>query len=59
MFQKVNVLSRMRQLKESGQADGTSNILPIVSEEFAKVYRVTWSSKQMLRRIRENVSQIA
>ncbi|KAL1932058.1 hypothetical protein VTP01DRAFT_9114 [Rhizomucor pusillus] len=50
----VNVLSRMRQLKESGQADGTSNILPIVSEEFAKVYRVTWSSKQMLRRIREN-----
>ncbi|CAO3593870.1 unnamed protein product [Absidia cylindrospora] len=48
----INVLSRMKQTGQTSLLDPSSPDL--LHQEFTKVYNATWSSKQMLRRIREN-----
>ncbi|KAI8329796.1 hypothetical protein BC941DRAFT_441911 [Chlamydoabsidia padenii] len=50
----INVLSQMKQTGQTSLLDPASPNL--LHQEFTKVYNATWSSKQMLRRIRENVS---
>ncbi|ORZ04633.1 hypothetical protein BCR42DRAFT_429102 [Absidia repens] len=52
----INVLSRMKQTGQTSLLDPSSPDL--LHQEFTKVYNATWSSKQMLRRIRENVSDV-
>ncbi|SAL95029.1 hypothetical protein [Absidia glauca] len=48
----INVLSQMKRTGQTSLLDPSSPDL--LHHEFSKVYDATWSSKQMLRRIREN-----
>ncbi|KAI9269212.1 hypothetical protein BDA99DRAFT_503836 [Phascolomyces articulosus] len=50
----LNVLARMKRTNQSYTLDPVSDKFTAVFEEFTKVHLATWSSKQMLRRIRQN-----
>ncbi|ORY94208.1 hypothetical protein BCR43DRAFT_526577 [Syncephalastrum racemosum] len=50
----VNVMSRLQSIGASSLVDPATGKLFILHEEYTKVYEATWSSKQMLRRIRQN-----
>lgn len=50
-------MSRLQREGASSLVDHATGKLFILHEEYAKVYEATWSSKQMLRRIRQSVSQ--
>ncbi|KAI8367625.1 uncharacterized protein BYT42DRAFT_618043 [Radiomyces spectabilis] len=53
----INVLSRMQTLKKSCLLEETSGKPQLLYEEFSKVYDLTWSSKKMLRKIRQNTGK--
>ncbi|KAF7721709.1 hypothetical protein EC973_004271 [Apophysomyces ossiformis] len=52
----IRVLSRMRQTNEPLQ-DPETNTLRMLYEEYSDVYERSWSSKKMLRKIRQNYQQ--
>ncbi|KAI8099173.1 uncharacterized protein BX664DRAFT_320570 [Halteromyces radiatus] len=52
----INVLSRMKRTGETSLLS-TPSSPGILHQEFSKVYDASWSSKQMLRRIREHSSR--
>ncbi|KAG0180095.1 hypothetical protein DFQ28_001787 [Apophysomyces sp. BC1034] len=49
----VKVLSRMKRTNER-LLDPRTNTLRMLYEEYSQVYEASWSSKQMLRKIRQN-----
>ncbi|KAI9323295.1 hypothetical protein BX666DRAFT_1885396 [Dichotomocladium elegans] len=53
----LHVLARMRSAHQIYTPDPTTHKFNIVFEEYEKVHRTTWSSKQMLRQIRQNVNK--
>ncbi|KAI8143628.1 hypothetical protein BJV82DRAFT_611177 [Fennellomyces sp. T-0311] len=49
----INVLARMKRTNQTSALDPALDKFAIVYEEYTKVHVATWSSKQMLRRIRQ------
>ncbi|KAI7858916.1 hypothetical protein BDC45DRAFT_497891 [Circinella umbellata] len=50
----LNVLARMKRTNKNHTIDPVSDKFVTVFEEYTKVHLATWSSKQMLRRIRQD-----
>ena len=56
---QLHVLARLRVQHKIFTPHPVTHKFDIVHTEFAKVHHATWSSKQMLRQIRQNVSIIS
>lgn len=55
---QLHVLARLRVQHKIFTPHPVTHKFDIVHTEFAKVHHATWSSKQMLRQIRQNVSVV-
>lgn len=56
---QLHVLARLRVQQKIFTPHPVTHKFDIVHTEFAKVHHATWSSKQMLRQIRQNVSVVS
>lgn len=56
VMNQLHVLARLRVQHKMFTPDPVTHKFDIVHTEFAKVHHATWSSKQMLKQIRQNVN---